>query len=408
MTLFLNKIILSTIGKHITFLILLVCTINQSYSFNATSRVSGNWATPSTWMTTRTGTITSTTSSTTITGVGTSYTSELNVGDVLMNNAGTIIGTIAAISSNTSLTLSANALISVSGGALTSQIKPSSGDVVNISGFNVTLAATETYTTLTVNLSASASSVLTLTNTNSLNITTAGTINVGTGASISGGNGSSRIYIGGTPIFKGSNPAIVGATSSNGTFALPITLINFTATIEGQKTILSWSTGTEKNNDYFTLEKTKDGLIFEEIQKIKGAGNSHNLLNYKTIDESIDAKPSYYRLKQTDFDGKSTVSDLVTATPNNKEKMEFTLFPNPSNGQGFNIISNNTNNPVQTESLVIIYDSYGKIILEKTFSSNNGSSFIEIDSNKKLTTGIYWVIETIGNASFEQKLIVKE
>jgi len=106
------------------------------------------------------------------------------------------------------------------------------------------------------------------------------------------------------------SPFTFGSTSFNNT--LPIQLIDFKATVAGQKVRLDWKTASEKNNDYFTIERSTDYVNFEPIQNIQGAGNSMNVLSYHAYDERPTAGRIYYRLKQTDFDGTFAYSNIVT------------------------------------------------------------------------------------------------
>jgi hypothetical protein len=93
--------------------------------------------------------------------------------------------------------------------------------------------------------------------------------------------------------------------------ALPIELIYFKALPLNQCVKLEWSTASESNNDYFTIERSRDGRNFYPIGKVKGAGNSLRELPYQYLDESPYSGTSYYRLRQTDYDGKFSFSDIV-------------------------------------------------------------------------------------------------
>jgi len=94
---------------------------------------------------------------------------------------------------------------------------------------------------------------------------------------------------------------------------LPIQLINFTAKARDNKYIdLTWKTSSETNNDYFTIDRSKDAVNFETLPThIKGAGTSSEPHSYETFDYAPYEGTSYYRLKQTDFDGAFTYSDPV-------------------------------------------------------------------------------------------------
>ncbi|MCC6252410.1 MAG: hypothetical protein IT238_08120, partial [Bacteroidia bacterium] len=91
---------------------------------------------------------------------------------------------------------------------------------------------------------------------------------------------------------------------------LPITLLEFNAQPVIDEVSITWTTASEINNDYFNVERSKDGIHFESIAQIPGAGNSHTILNYKTMDAQPYEGVSYYRLKQTDFDGKFEYSTI--------------------------------------------------------------------------------------------------
>jgi len=109
-------------------------------------------------------------------------------------------------------------------------------------------------------------------------------------------------------IFGGTQDAFIAKFGSNGT--LPIKLISFNATLANEKVNCSWETASETNNDYFTIERSKDGYDFESLGNIKGQGNSNSNTRYSYIDNNPFSGISYYRLKQTDFDGKYTYSDI--------------------------------------------------------------------------------------------------
>jgi hypothetical protein len=92
---------------------------------------------------------------------------------------------------------------------------------------------------------------------------------------------------------------------------LPIELISFEGISKNTYNYLFWKTASEYNNDYFTIEKTLDGINFTPIANINGAGNSNMVLNYDYIDYNIINTITYYRLKQTDYDGKYEYSNII-------------------------------------------------------------------------------------------------
>lgn len=115
------------------------------------------------------------------------------------------------------------------------------------------------------------------------------------------GNTTSGSILSGT-ISSFSPFTLASASSAN---PLPIKLVDFTASIVREETavLLDWQTESEVNNDFFTIERSSDGYNWLAIHKASGAGSSNSLLRYEHLDENPLSGISYYRLKQTDFDG---------------------------------------------------------------------------------------------------------
>ena len=108
---------------------------------------------------------------------------------------------------------------------------------------------------------------------------------------------------------------------------LPIELLSFDAKANNDYVNIAWTTLSETNNDYFTVEKSKDVNTFEMVINTAGAGNSNTLLNYSAKDNEPFSGVSYYRLKQTDFDGKFSYSDIVKV--DFEKSIDVTIYPNP-------------------------------------------------------------------------------
>ncbi|MBL0100798.1 MAG: hypothetical protein IPP49_12800 [Saprospiraceae bacterium] len=92
---------------------------------------------------------------------------------------------------------------------------------------------------------------------------------------------------------------------------LPIKIKSFEISkLKESKTLLNLITASETNNDYFTIERSGDGVAYEAIGQIKGAGNSSKEISYEFVDEKPLSGINYYRIKQTDFDGQYSYSDI--------------------------------------------------------------------------------------------------
>lgn len=182
---------------------------------------------------------------------------------------------------------------------------------------------------------------------------------------------------------------------------LPIELLSFTATTKSNYIELNWVTASEINNDYFDVERSLDGINFTSISTINGAGNSIKNLSYSTIDYAPLRGWSYYRLKQTDYDGKTSYSNIVT------EKFiklnDFKIYPNPNSGEVFYCqISNN-----DAKVLVVLRDMMGHEYYSKVLVTNqNGEDLYSIDPSQKLDPGTYSVTATSNNKVYQKKLVV--
>lgn len=181
--------------------------------------------------------------------------------------------------------------------------------------------------------------------------------------------------------------------------ALPITLTSFTAQAEGKTVHIKWSTSTEINNDYFTIERSQDGKNFSKIAEVKGFGNSNINRNYQVIDFLAFKGINYYRLRQTDFDGKSTVSEIKAVKSINGADKAFNIYPNPVENE---LVIALTSEARDLNLKIIGAD--GKIVIEGTGTVTQLNQLI----NRNLISlkpGIYSVKIANLNESYSNKLI---
>ncbi len=187
---------------------------------------------------------------------------------------------------------------------------------------------------------------------------------------------------------------------------LPIKLIYFAAVKDANHVNVKWTTATELNNDYFTIEKSKDGSTFEFAAKLKGAGNSYSILNYSTIDDNPYKGVSYYRLKQTDYDGKFSYSNIIAVEFNPDNTSIFAVYPNPINtGKTLNL---SIIGKIGEEVVVIVHDvigkeNYSKVVVLQT----EGDNVYVIDESNRLAAGVYFITATSNQTIYSKRLIVK-
>lgn len=103
-----------------------------------------------------------------------------------------------------------------------------------------------------------------------------------------------------------------GTATTNCTIVLPVTLKSFEVSNVNNSNEISWTTASEKNNDYFIIEHSTDGKNWNEVEKVQGAGNSNSENTYITFHRDFNNQISYYRLKQVDFDGTINTHDIIS------------------------------------------------------------------------------------------------
>ncbi len=161
---------------------------------------------------------------------------------------------------------------------------------------------------------------------------------------------------------------------------LPIELFNFYLENLSNRIVINWQTLSEHNNAYFEIQKSANAKDFEKIGTVEAAGNSAELLMYSFVDVEKNGVV-YYRLKQVDFDGNYTYSQILSSE--NATKTVF--YPNPSNGS-INLSISNEN------STVSIVNSMGNVVYRESFS-DKGNYIIDL---KNQANGVYW-LEVISN-----------
>lgn len=197
------------------------------------------------------------------------------------------------------------------------------------------------------------------------------------------------------------NYSYVLSNISGGCVLLAVDLLSFNALQNNDLVDLTWATATEINNDYFTVERSDDGINFKEIEKIDGTGISSNVLFYSTIDKHPLNGISYYRLKQTDFNQKETYSKIVSVDFENMNDLKFNIVPNPNIENTIsNIVLSNIPNK---EITLIIADPRGVNLFEVTKKID--SNKIEIPNN--FAKGIYFVKVISSDFAQTKRMIIK-
>ncbi len=214
------------------------------------------------------------------------------------------------------------------------------------------------------------------------------------------GTNTGTIYS--TAVLTSFSPFTFGNT---GITALPIELVSFEAKLNSRKVDLTWVTESELNNDYFTIEKTKNGVDFETVATLNGAGTTTSISNYFTIDENPYMGLSYYRLSQTDFDGHTQHFPLKSVSLENNFQNSFSIFPNPTK-QGTNLNISLTVNENQSTELIFT-DMVGKKCFSYPVELTKGENSVTVILPKEISTGIYMIQSEIEGKKLATRFIVE-
>ncbi|GAB4252377.1 MAG: hypothetical protein Kow0079_07100 [Vicingaceae bacterium] len=189
--------------------------------------------------------------------------------------------------------------------------------------------------------------------------------------------------------------------SATNTVPLPIELTRFSASQVNNELLVSldWITESEINNDYFTVERSKDGINYEVVDIVEGAGNSSSTKTYRTYDNNPFNGDNYYRLKQTDYDGTTTYKGIAHVYIN--AVSEFDFYPNPANNNINFTFNVNNDNAVTIE----LYDLTGRIVKNKSYTTVKGLNNKSLNVSD-LPSGIYMLKAVVNNNQYIQKIVV--
>ncbi|HET6243431.1 MAG: T9SS type A sorting domain-containing protein [Bacteroidetes bacterium] len=388
--------------KNIYLSFCLILLIPSVFSATLYSRANGPYGTTGTWSI--------------VSHVGPSCSCIPNNNDIVIIGNGNNItfSTLIIIGSGNVASLTVNTGSFLTGNG-TSDIEIKTGGTLNIGG-TVTTRNISFANGSIINVESTGVLIVTgnlTNNNNSSNVTFNGAISVsgnfnnGNGGDISG-NGS--LSVEGTINNTGTTFGCSGSNCCEGnpcTFSitLPIELLSFEAFSHDNSIVLKWVTASETNNDFFTIEKTTDGIEFTEVHKLKAAGNSRQIISYSQNDLHPFPGLSYYRLKQTDYDGKFSFSDLVAVNFDKKEMASFSVFPNPAPiGSALNIL---IAGELNKEILIVVVDMSGREYYSKVIVLDNNKTVVAIDPYDRLPSGVYLITGSMNNDLYNKKLIVR-
>jgi len=184
---------------------------------------------------------------------------------------------------------------------------------------------------------------------------------------------------------------------------LPIELHSFHAELKGDKVDLNWVTASETNNDHFTVQKSVDGVVFEGVREVPGAGNSNKNVYYSAIDSDPYCGNSYYRLKQTDYDGTYAYSEMIVVHWTFEDPTyDVTVHPNPSSGDFYIDVNGRKDDEVE----VVVRDLMGNQHYSKVIVPSDDDYSLAVDLSGKLWPGIYVIIASSRSELYMNTIII--
>ena len=191
--------------------------------------------------------------------------------------------------------------------------------------------------------------------------------------------------------------------------AAPVTMINFAVKSNGRgKAGLSWTTLTEENADYFSIQRSEDGAKFSEVGRVKAAGNSNQRLNYNYGDEKINpnSRYYYYRLQTVDLDGSKELSQIKLLKQDVAlRKIIVKISPNPITAGDHIQLWFNADDPGKLSAQ--LFDIQGRMVHQTQLAAYTGVNFGHLHIHD-LPKGVYVLQLKIGELRESMKVVVQE
>lgn len=183
---------------------------------------------------------------------------------------------------------------------------------------------------------------------------------------------------------------------------LPVELSEFEASYVPHEDVIDlyWATESERDNDYFIVEKSIDGVHYEPINLVEGVGNSTMETKYYSIDSDPFVGVNYYRLKQVDVSGNFEYSEVRTVNILNDFYDMISIFPNPTLGIS-DVIFNSYNN---SEAVLKVFNNLGEQIHEEIIKCVAGGNRFTLDLRNS-ADGIYSVTISTNDKTYTSILI---
>ncbi len=185
------------------------------------------------------------------------------------------------------------------------------------------------------------------------------------------------------------------------TMLLPVEMLDMNVICNGVKNTIKWSTASESNNSHFSIERSTDGSNFTEIAQVQGAGNSSSQINYTYHDKDNVEGLVYYRLKQVDFDGEYSYTDILIANCSEEGTDIITHYDNGSSNTFLQIQSGRDQNGV-----ISIYTAEGRLVANSQHDLREGNNEILLNTST-LSKGIYMISLQTNDQTISRKIYLR-
>jgi hypothetical protein len=184
---------------------------------------------------------------------------------------------------------------------------------------------------------------------------------------------------------------------------LNVNLVSFEGINQGSSNLLTWITSSEQKNDFFTIQKSANGIDWENLGSVNGMGTTNEAHFYKMEDKNPISPLTYYRLIFTDINGKNGYSKIISVQSDKiNVPLLSSIYPNPSDKEiNFNYTSGNFTEPLY----ITVYNAIGEKVISKEYQVSSENQKLQINATN-LLSGVYFLVANQGNKQYNTKFTI--